>query len=104
MATETKTKPQRHHPPTRSIAIWLPIVVVAALSCALVFGIWRHVHERHREEDFAKQNAQITVEVAPAKRDHKPQTLHLPGNIEAFQETMLYPRSNGYVSKWYVDI
>jgi RND family efflux transporter MFP subunit len=28
----------------------------------------------------------------------------LPGNIDAFQETTIYPRSNGYVAKWYVDI
>ncbi len=94
----------RHHPPTRSIAIWLPIIIVAVVACFLVLGIWRHVHERHEEEAFAKQNAQITVEIAPAKRDRKPQILQLPGSIEAFQETMLYPRSNGYVRKWYVDI
>ncbi|HEY1770095.1 MAG TPA: efflux RND transporter periplasmic adaptor subunit [Chthoniobacterales bacterium] len=107
MATETETKrhaPPRRHPPVRTVAIWGPIAVVAALSLFLVLGIWRHVHERHEEQSFAKQNSQVTVEVAKVKRDTKPQQLVLPGNMLAYEETTIYPRSNGYVAKWIVDI
>ena len=96
--------PVRRHPPTRRVAIWLPIVVVAVLACFLVLGIWRHVHERHQEEAFATQNQQVTVEVSTAEADDKPKTLHLPGSIDPFQETTIYPRSSGYVAKWLVDI
>ena len=28
----------------------------------------------------------------------------LPGNIQAWHETTIYARTNGYIKKWYVDI
>ncbi len=37
-------------------------------------------------------------------RDTKPKELTLPGNIAAFQETMILPRVNGYVQNWKVDL
>jgi RND family efflux transporter MFP subunit len=95
---------RRLHPPQRSMAIWLPIVICAFLALFLVIGIWRHVHERNEQREFAKQNAEVSVTVVEAKRDTKPKDLHLPANIQAFQDTTVYPRANGYVRKWLVDI
>ena len=30
--------------------------------------------------------------------------LALPGNVEAFTDTPIYSRTNGYLKKWYFDI
>ena len=104
MSAEENAKPRRHHAPVRKAAIWGPILVVAALVLLLVFGVWRHLHQGRAQKDFAKENSKITVKVVMAKRDDKPKELILPANIQAFQSTEIYPRSNGYVKKWNVDI
>ena len=39
-----------------------------------------------------------------AQRDRKPKELILPGTFQAFQETTIYPRANGYVKSWKADI
>ena len=104
MSADETAKPRRRHAPVSKAAIWLPIAIVAALALLLVLGIWRHVHQRHEQKDFAKQNSQVTVNVVTVKRDSKPKELLLPGNIQAFQSTEIYPRVNGYVKKWNVDI
>ena len=38
------------------------------------------------------------------RRSDAVQDLSLPGNIQAFVETPIYARTNGYLKKWYVDI
>src|ERR1700759_3430247 len=106
---QVATKPPAHehrrlHPPERTAAIWVPIVIVALLALFLVIGILRHLHERNAQENFAKKNAEVSVTVVQAERATKQKELHLPGNIEAFQETTIFPRANGYVAKWLVDI
>ena len=39
-----------------------------------------------------------------AERDEKPKDLVLPGTFQAIKQTTIYPRSNGYVESWKVDI
>jgi hypothetical protein len=44
------------------------------------------------------------VNVANVHRDRKPKELILPGTFQAFQETTIFARANGYVTGWYADI
>ena len=92
------------HPPVRSAAIWGPIVGVAVVALIVVIGVWRHVQQRREQERFAQQTTQLAVNVVSAQRDRKPKDLILPGTFNAFQETTIFPRSNGYVKSWKVDI
>ena len=92
------------HPPVRSVAVWGPIVAVSLLTLFLIIGVWRRVAERREETEFTKQATQIEVNVVNAQRDRKPKELILPGTFQAFLETTIYPRSNGYVKAWYADI
>ncbi|HEY2615390.1 MAG TPA: efflux RND transporter periplasmic adaptor subunit, partial [Chthoniobacterales bacterium] len=48
--------------------------------------------------------AKLSVNVVTVKRDMKPKDLVLPGDVQAFQETIIYPRVNGYLGTWKVDI
>lgn len=105
MATNDEAPhPRRHHAPPNKYALWVPILIGVVLVLLIVLGVWHRVRARHEEAEFSKQAAETSVNVVTIKRDTKPKDLVLPGNIEAFQETVLYPRSNGYVRDWKVDI
>jgi RND family efflux transporter MFP subunit len=83
---------------------WLPITVAGVFVLLVIFGIWRRIHLRHEREKFAQQTNQIAVNVVSVERDRKPKPLSLPGTFEAFQQTTIYPRANGYVKSWKADI
>src|SRR5437762_2208802 len=91
-------------PPVRSIAVWGPIAAVTVLAFVVTIGVWRRVQERGQEKAFTKQATQIEVNVVSAQRDRKPKELILPGTFQAFKETTIYPRSNGYVKSLTTDI
>ncbi len=91
-------------PPVRSVAVWGPLAAVTFLAFLVTIGVWRRIHERAQEKAFTKQATQVEVNVVNAQRDRKPKELILPGTFQAFQETTIYPRSNGYVKSWKVDI
>src|SRR5439155_435694 len=92
------------HPPVRSVAVWGPIAAVIVLAFLVTIGVWRRVHERGQEKAFTKQTTQLEVNVVTAQRDRKTKKLIMPGTFQAFQETTIYPRANGYVKSWKVDI
>jgi RND family efflux transporter MFP subunit len=92
------------HPPVRSIAVWGPIAVVTLLAILIIFGAWRRISQRHDQNEFVQRTTQIQVNVATAQRDAKPKELVLPGTFQAFNQTTIFPRSNGYVKSWKVDI
>ncbi|MDB6138399.1 MAG: efflux transporter, family, subunit [Verrucomicrobiaceae bacterium] len=90
--------------PQRRIAIWGPLLLVLAVALLLIGGIWRHFQQNRARKDFTDQNAKVSVNVVTVKHDAKPHDILLPGDITAMQETTLYARAKGYVSKWLVDI
>src|SRR5438874_13245242 len=91
-------------PPVRSVAGWGPIAAVTVLAFLVTIGVWRRVQERGQEKAFTRQATQLEVNVVNAQRDRKPKELILPGTFQAFQETTIYPRANGYVKSWKADI
>jgi RND family efflux transporter MFP subunit len=92
------------HPPMRSVAVWGPIAAVTVLAILVVIGVWHRVSRRHDEQNFVQRTTQIAVNVVTARRDSKPKELVLPGTFQAFNQTTIFPRSNGYVKSWKVDI
>ena len=92
------------HPPVRSIAVWGPIAAVTFIAILVILGAWRRISQRHDQKDFVQRTTQIQVNVATAQRDAKPKELVLPGTFQAFNQTTIFPRSNGYVKSWKVDI
>jgi RND family efflux transporter MFP subunit len=92
------------HPPMRSIAVWGPIAAVTVLAILVIIGVWHRVSRRHDEQNFVQRTTQLAVNVVTAQRDTKPKELVLPGTFQAFNQTTIYPRSNGYVTSWKVDI
>ena len=91
-------------PPMRSVAVWGPIAAVTVLAILVIIGAWHRISQRHDQENFAQRTTQLEVNVATAQRDSKPKELVLPGTFQAFNQTTIFPRSNGYVESWKVDI
>ncbi|MDB6173208.1 MAG: hypothetical protein JWL59_2519 [Chthoniobacteraceae bacterium] len=92
------------HPPQRRIAIWLPLLIVMVLAALIVVGAWRHVQLRHARNRFSQGMSQTTVNVISVSRDEQPHSLLLPANIQAYEQTTIYARTNGYLGRWLVDI
>ena len=102
--THTAQRSIPAHPPVRSVAVWGPIAVVSLLALLVIFGVWRHMRAHGEQQQFAKETNQLAVNVIDAQRDLKPKELILPGTFQAIKQTTIYPRSNGYVENWKVDI
>jgi len=82
------------------------IGILFAVVLLIAIGYGLHIRSSHE-----KQVARATTEAAilPVNVVHPSvnaaaQDLVLPGNVQAFIETPIYSRTNGYLKKWYFDI
>jgi RND family efflux transporter MFP subunit len=85
-------------------ALMLLAAAAVVLATVLVFGIHSRVAAETRLQQATDQAAIQSVNVThpqPADRAHE---LMLPGNTQAFIDSPIYARTNGYLSHWYVDI
>jgi membrane fusion protein (multidrug efflux system) len=103
-ATIVKDEQPALQPPVRIGAIQATLLVVCFIALLMVLGVWRHFQARAELEQDAKNNAMVAVNVVTVKRDEKPRELILPGNVQAFQSTNIYARTDGYLARWLVDI
>jgi RND family efflux transporter MFP subunit len=84
---------------------WIGMAVVAAIVAAVViFGLMaRRGSERILEKETVASAIPSVNVVYPA-----PSTLSseiaLPGNTQAYMDTPIYSRTNGYLKSWYFDI
>jgi RND family efflux transporter MFP subunit len=82
--------------------------VAIVCAVALISGIAWGLHVRAtREAAVAKATqaaAIFSVNVVHPLEGSKADDLALPGNVEAFTDTPIYSRTNGYLKKWYFDI
>ncbi|MDR3100560.1 MAG: efflux RND transporter periplasmic adaptor subunit [Paraburkholderia sp.] len=82
-----------------------PLVLAALVVLALAAqGIWsRHSAHAALERD-AQAASTLSVQVVTPQRSTRALDLVLPGNVQAFLDTPIYARTNGYLRKWYADI
>lgn len=100
-----------HGPPAGCTAprrrLWGPLLVLAALV-ALGAAIYAGIRSRADAEiELAKATdaaAVPSVEIIHPKPGAPDQSLVLPGNTQAFSDTAIYARTNGYLKHWYYDI
>ena len=97
-APDIQPAPQR-----RSGAVRI-VLIVAGFAVVLAVGIVPRLDARaalqQQTEALAVPTVQVTLPtVAPVD-----QTLVLPGDIEAYQQTPIFARTNGYLKAWYADI
>ncbi len=87
----------------RHSALWiiLALIVIAAIVAA---GVLPRIHARAALKDRTYDLAVPTVNVMHPKLGAPETEIILPGNIQAFTDSPIYARTNGYLKKWYVDI
>ncbi len=86
----------------RAIVLLLVVLVVGALLAAT--GIIGRIHARTTVADNTNALAAPTVIVNPPTQGQPQQEIILPGNLEAFTDSPIYARTDGYLKKWYFDI
>ena len=89
---------------TRAAAIVVGLLVL--LGAAFIIG---YLPKRQARESLAvgvaaTENAAPRVEVVTPKPLTSDHALRLPGTIQPLEETVIYPRADGYVRRWLVDI
>jgi RND family efflux transporter MFP subunit len=67
-------------------------------------GIHSRVEAKAELRQVALSSAIPSVDVVYPKGGAAAEEIELPGNTEAFTDTPIYSRTNGYVKAWYVDI
>ncbi len=84
---------------------WIALAIVAVL---LVIGVFWGIAARSADEHQLAQTTHVTSELTVAV-SHPIVTgeageIALPGNTQAFNDTPIYARTNGYLKKFFVDI
>lgn len=104
----TQTDKERPAPvPSGPSSRWL-LVGLAAAVLVLGIAISSGIHERAQAESAlgvtTERAAVPTVDIVHPSSIAQSQEIVLPGNTQAFNDTPIYARTNGYLKRWYVDI
>jgi RND family efflux transporter MFP subunit len=84
---------------------WIAIgVIVAVFAAALVWGILPRLEATAALKKETQALNIPTVSVIRPKAGDASQELVLPGNMQAFVDTPIYARTNGYLKRWTADI
>jgi len=118
--SHTQLAQQSAHPATDDLGFDLPepanvsrgrLLTVGAvgallLGAAFLFGYLPRHHAKAELAEGARLEAESAprVEVIAPKVMNSDRAIVLPGSVRALEETTIYPRANGYIGKWLVDI
>jgi RND family efflux transporter MFP subunit len=92
--------------PNSLLVVLMVFVFVLLLGGLFVLGWFPHEHQiTQANQDAADQaNGAVLVSLARPKAEVTSKDVVLPCDVRANQATALYARTNGYLSKWLVDI
>jgi RND family efflux transporter MFP subunit len=82
----------------------LGILLAGALVAAIAWGLHTRSANEKQLVRATAEAAALPVNVVRPTVGSTSQELVLPGNVQAFIETPIYSRTNGYLKKWYFDI
>jgi RND family efflux transporter MFP subunit len=83
---------------------FLLILFVVAAASAIIYGIRVRSADEKKLKRATEESAIMSVRVTNPVVGAASQDLVLPGNVQAFTETPIYSRTDGYLKKWYFDI
>ncbi len=86
------------------LLLTLLLVIVACLAILVVRGILTRTHAEASLAQATERNAVLVVRTVHPRLGTPSVELVLPGNMEAFTDTPIYARTDGYLRRWYVDI
>ena len=80
------------------------ILCAVALVAAIAWGLHVRAGNEAAVAHATQAAAIISVNVMHPMQGSKADDLALPGSVQAFTDTPIYSRTNGYLKKWYFDI
>jgi RND family efflux transporter MFP subunit len=80
------------------------IAVAVALLVAIAYGLHLRSTSEKRLTIATEEAAIPSVDVIHPIAGSQADDLALPGSVQAFTDTPIYSRTNGYLKKWYFDI
>jgi RND family efflux transporter MFP subunit len=80
------------------------IVLALLLGMAILLGIRSRVHAEEQLTAETRQDSVMAVSVTTADRGADALEITLPADTQAFIDTPIYARTNGYLRHWYADI
>jgi multidrug efflux pump subunit AcrA (membrane-fusion protein) len=98
----SETKPPQGKFPRGGLFVLGATALVVAI--VVVFGIHSRVAAETRLQQATFRAAVPSVNVIHPQLGDRAQELVLPGNTQAFIDSPIYARTNGYLKRWYVDI
>jgi RND family efflux transporter MFP subunit len=88
---------------SRNFIVFFALAVIAVIV-VIIFGIHSRIAAASSLEQSTAQAAIPSVSVIRPQPENRGQDLTLPGNTQAFIDSPIYARTNGYLKHWYVDI
>jgi hypothetical protein len=82
----------------------LVTVVAIVLAVAAIVGVLSRISDSHALAKETDTLAVQSVSVIRPKPEPPQQELVLPSTLQAYTESPIYARTNGYLAKWYKDI
>jgi RND family efflux transporter MFP subunit len=95
--------PDSDHPRSKHGAL-VAVVVLLVAAGIVIAGIVPRMKAKAALRNETYDLAVPTVRVIHPKLGAPQTEIVLPGNIQAFIDSPIYARTNGYLKKWYVDI
>jgi len=80
------------------------IIIAVVLIIAIAYGLYLRSASEKKLASVTDDAAILSVSVVHPVVGSQTGDLAFPGNVEAFTETPIYSRTNGYLKKWYFDI
>jgi RND family efflux transporter MFP subunit len=80
------------------------VVVVLLLIAGIAYRLLGRTAESHQLEKTSAANDMMDVSVTHPTVSGAGSEIALPGNTQAFDDTPIYARTNGYLKQWFVDI
>ncbi len=83
---------------------WIAVLAFVVVAAVVISGILPRINARAALEKETAEMAIPTVSVITPKRGAPTQEVVLPANVQAYIDSPIYARTNGYLKRWYTDI
>jgi RND family efflux transporter MFP subunit len=87
----------------RSLKLFGAVALIAAAALA-AYGIVARQNSEKSLAEWTRRSSVVTVQTVSPRPADAPETLKLPGDVQAFYEAPIYARVSGYVQSWSKDI
>ena len=90
---------------SKSKGPWITLAIVAVLLIiGIIWGITARSADERQLAQSTRASSELTVSVTHPIVTGEAGEIALPGNTQAFNDTPIYARTNGYLKKFFVDI